>query len=286
MSIPSVPRHITLATDLSARSDRAYDRAMALARDWQAQIQIVHAVEAFQYAYWSQGPSWRRYDPVAVAQRKLAREYPDWPAAGASLIVKNGDAYDLVTSAALDSGSELLVTGIAHDETYGADKLGRMVVELVKNGPAPVLVVKGRAHRPYQRIVLASDLSEVSRRAIGLAVAAFPEAQFTLFHAFDFPYKNQIDDMASVERELRAREMDRAREWLRESIGSKADSVGIVAELGKIASNLAKYVADKEAELVVVGSSGRSGLAAVLVGSVAIESLEQVDCDVLAVRQQ
>jgi nucleotide-binding universal stress UspA family protein len=92
--------------------------------------------------------------------------------------------------------------------------------------------------------------------------------------------------MASVERELRAREMDRAREWLRESIGSKADSVGIVAELGKIASNLAKYVADKEADLVVVGSPGRSGLAAVLVGSVAIEILEQVDCDVLAVRQQ
>jgi nucleotide-binding universal stress UspA family protein len=92
--------------------------------------------------------------------------------------------------------------------------------------------------------------------------------------------------MASVERELRAREMDRAREWLRESIGSKADSVGIVAELGKIASNLAKYVADKQIELVVVGSSGRSGLAAALVGSAAVEILEQVDCDVLAVRQQ
>ena len=56
--------------------------------------------------------------------------------------------------------------------------------------------------------------------------------------------------------------------------------------MGPIASNVTKYVADKQIELVVVGSSGRSGLAAALVGSTAAEILEQVDCDVLAVRQQ
>ena len=286
MSKPSVPRHITLATDLSSRSDRAYDRAMALVRAWQARIQIVHAVEAFQYTFWSQGPSWRRSDPVAIAQRKLAREYPDWPAVGASLVVKNGDAYELVTAAARDQASELVVTGIAHDETYGADKLGRMVVELVRNGPAPVLVVKRRGHKPYERSVVASDLSEVSRQAVELALAAFPNAQFTLFHAFDLPYRGLVDDMANIERDMRAAETERARDWLRETIGSRLDSVEVVAEMGPIASNVTKYVADKQIELVVVGSSGRSGLAVALVGSAAVEILEQVDCDVLAVRQQ
>lgn len=253
MTSSFVPKHITLATDLGSRSDRAYDRAMVLARDWRAQIQVVHAIEASQYEFWSHGPSWRRVDPVAIAQRKLALDYPEWPAAGATLVVKNGDAYDLVTSAALDRASDLVVTGIAHDETYGADKLGRMVIELVKHGPAPVLVVKRRANRPYGSIAIASDLTEASRQSLELAIATFPEAQFTLFHAFDVPYKNQIDDIANVERELRTANTDRAREWLRDIIGSMAETISVVAEMGKIASNLTKYVSDREVDLVVVG---------------------------------
>ena len=92
--------------------------------------------------------------------------------------------------------------------------------------------------------------------------------------------------MANIERDMRTAETERARDWLRETIGSRLDSVEVVTEMGPIASNVTKYVADKQIDLVVVGSSGRSGLAAALVGSAAVEILEQVDCDVLAVRQQ
>jgi len=38
------PKAILLATDLSARCDRALDRAALLASEWQAQLIIVHAL--------------------------------------------------------------------------------------------------------------------------------------------------------------------------------------------------------------------------------------------------
>jgi len=39
------PKKVLLATDLSARSDRALDRATQLARQWDAGLVVVHALE-------------------------------------------------------------------------------------------------------------------------------------------------------------------------------------------------------------------------------------------------
>ncbi len=43
-SVQTPPRAILLATDLTARSDRALSRAQLLAKNWQSRLVAVHAV--------------------------------------------------------------------------------------------------------------------------------------------------------------------------------------------------------------------------------------------------
>lgn len=59
-------------------------------------------------------------------------------------------------------------------------------------------------------------------------------------------------------------------------MGSRVDTIDIINELGGVACNLASYVADMKADLVIVGSAGRTGLASVFGGSTAIEILERM----------
>ncbi len=40
----SRPRHILLATDLTAAGDRAFDRAVLLAKEWNAALAFCHVV--------------------------------------------------------------------------------------------------------------------------------------------------------------------------------------------------------------------------------------------------
>ena len=47
-SNPSTLRRLLLATDLSARCDRALDRAIAIAAETQAHLTVLHAFEEFQ----------------------------------------------------------------------------------------------------------------------------------------------------------------------------------------------------------------------------------------------
>ncbi|MEE1611364.1 universal stress protein [Microvirga sp. CF3016] len=66
-----LPKTILLATDLSARCDRATDRAVALAEEWQAMLVVLHVLENLDTGGlhdFGPVPSWRRPpDPVAVA---------------------------------------------------------------------------------------------------------------------------------------------------------------------------------------------------------------------------
>src|SRR5690606_38851951 len=67
------PKTILLATDLSCRTDRALDRAAALAAEWQARLVVVHALQGT--ASISDAPSWRsEADPRALALKQVRED--------------------------------------------------------------------------------------------------------------------------------------------------------------------------------------------------------------------
>jgi nucleotide-binding universal stress UspA family protein len=79
------PRRIILATDLSARCDRALDRAAALASAWQAELIALHAREPVEdfYALSQERrlPSWRRpADATRIAEDQLRNDMMAVPA--------------------------------------------------------------------------------------------------------------------------------------------------------------------------------------------------------------
>jgi nucleotide-binding universal stress UspA family protein len=279
-------RHITLATDLTARSDRAFERAVRLAQRWQAKLLIVHAVE--QRTMPSDQPSWRRgSDAVQAARMKLQLEYPGWESVDTSFDVRTGTPEEVVLEAAAREATDLIVTGIAREDYYGRDELGALVPALARRAEAPVLVVKKRSTGAPRRVVVATDLSDTSHAALTLALGLFGPGRLTLFNAFDIPYRGLAGDRAELERTMRPGVIEECRALLTEVAGASAASqVEIVAELGAPAPILAKLVADRDIDLVVTGTYGRSGLMDVLLGSTAMEIMSQVSCDVLVARRK
>ncbi|SCY97118.1 universal stress protein [Microvirga guangxiensis] len=273
-----LPLHITLATDLSARSDRAFERAVQLAREWNARLSIVHAIEGHQYASWQKGSSWRwSANPVEWGKTKLRREYPGWDSGSMELEVKPGDPYEIVKAAALQNDTDLMIGGVARDEPYGRDVLGRLIGELTRTAPVPVLVVKKRLSGPYRRVVVASDLSEASQAALQLALRWFPADVVTLYHAIEAAAAGQSPDDEVLAQ---------CRKWIEETCGERAEGLDVVAQRGEAKGLLKYHVEDHDVDLLVIGTHGRSGIAHALLGSVAAEILQLVKCDILVVRRR
>lgn len=278
--------HITLATDLAARSDRAFDRALDLARRWRAQLLIVHAVEDRPPPI--NEPSWRRgSDPLETARRKLLFEYPGWEDVETSIDVRIGTPRDVVLGAATRENTDIIVTGIAGENVYGRDNLGALVPELAKHANAPVLVVKKRTTTLPRRVVVASDLTDTSHAALDLALGLFGPGRLILFNAFDIPYRGLVGDRNELERNMRPGVIEECKAVLEAAAGPAAASqIEIIAELGAPAVILAKLVADRDIDLVVTGTYGHTGLMDALLGSTAMDIMAEVSCDVLVARRK
>jgi nucleotide-binding universal stress UspA family protein len=73
------------------------------------------------------------------------------------------------------------------DETLGRFGLGSTFGRLLRRSIVPVLVVKQRARSACKNIVVATDLSDTSRRALQVAMALFPDRRLGVLNAYEAP---------------------------------------------------------------------------------------------------
>lgn len=294
MSKSATPRHILLATDLSSRSDRALDRAVRLAREWDARLVALTVVESepaeaptsvLSRASGLRGGAAHR----AMVEHRLRADLAGEGDLPLVPRVEQGAVADTVLTVASAEGSGLIVTGVARTEALSRVVLGSTVDALTRRSPVPLLVVRNRPRAAYGRVVVASDFTEASRHTLRTAARLFPQAELTLFHAFNNPYpaiggvdttRVRADGLAQAEREAEAFIQScqlpddvalRLRTWL---------------EHGDPGLLLHAHGQAHPADLVVLGTQQRRGVLGLLLGSVAQRALELAENDVLVVPPQ
>lgn len=137
------------------------------------------------------------------------------------------------------------------------------------------------------RILIATDLSDASNEALRHA-AKYEAAELALVHVMPnlldmqplFPQEvgGSPTHAASLEAKVLAALEGSAR-------AATSKPVEIFLEQGDAAERIAKRADDWKAELVVVGSHGRTGLSRLLLGSVAEGLAKEAPCSVLVARQ-
>jgi nucleotide-binding universal stress UspA family protein len=134
-----------------------------------------------------------------------------------------------------------------------------------------------------RNILLATDFSEFSERALGYAVgiARRYESQLFLFHCINpIPYNLVEPDAIQVTCDGVQDKLERLASDLRRQNNVE---VKVVVEAGDLAMILPRAVKDLDLDLIVVGTHGRKGWKRVALGSVAEIVVDQASCPVLSV---
>jgi nucleotide-binding universal stress UspA family protein len=142
-------------------------------------------------------------------------------------------------------------------------------------------------------IFVATDFSEASEAAIDAAVVLAQQlgAKITLFHVFDpdplvppgaIPNPEQFRD--KIEKEMRTAVTERLEELRNEKISGVQPVDVVVATDRSTANAITEHAKNLGADLIIVSTHGRTGLAHLLIGSVAEKVVRHAHCPVLAVR--
>lgn len=143
----------------------------------------------------------------------------------------------------------------------------------------------------FQTIVVPLDFSPESRRALEmarrLAKAAGP-AHLILLHAYFLPV--DLEALAAQQNlDLLALLSSRATEELERTLEELQDA-GISCEFlvsrGYPEAVIVELARDKSADVIVMGTRGRTGLAHVVLGSIAERVLREAPCPVVTVKGQ
>ena len=289
MTEPTLPARILMATDLSARCDRALSRAALLACTWPSELTVAHVIHPADAAWhdrlMSSSPSWRRPQSWAHTRERALRA--DLAAEGitAKAHIVIGSTAETVLQAANDDGAGLVVLGIAKDAQMDRIQLGSTVDTLVRQSRVPVLNVRRRVRGAYRHVAVATDFSEPAMHALRVAAHWFAGARLTIFHAYSPPGSTLTSGPAA-----KASWRAAVTEQYASHLAAAALPAAIEAALNRVLEQgspevlLPDYVASADVDAVVLGSQGRSGLARALLGSTAENLLHALDCDTLVVR--
>jgi nucleotide-binding universal stress UspA family protein len=158
------------------------------------------------------------------------------------------------------------------------------------NTTSPSLEQSGAPASRITRILAPTDFSPLSKAAVCAAVAMLegnPEASLTLMHAVDPGASPSEEGCGGVPRAhplaARVNHADRLMKNLRAECGCHAemDSRIVTGDAAHAICGLAK---DENYDLIVMSSHGRTGLARVLIGSVAERVIKEAPCAILVAK--
>ena len=139
----------------------------------------------------------------------------------------------------------------------------------------------------YQKIVIATDGSEKNLSAVieGLMIARVSGAKLHIVYVIDTkPLTTGVieESYAGMYDSLRG-EGEQALEQAKELAGDLEAETFLLA--GKPATEITRYVKEQGADLLVIGTQGKSGLGKLILGSVAETIIRTAPCSVLVVRK-
>jgi nucleotide-binding universal stress UspA family protein len=304
---------VLVATDLSVRSDEAIRQAHAWAIATGGELVVCHIVpnvlhnntlfpQQVQVELLNLIEQERLAEPALIDQvaqvtgRGTGGDKPDASEKEAAtdaftVVIENGAPEAGIVDAAEAHAAGLVVVGAGNPNAMPDSFLGNVSDRVVRYAHCPVLVA--RSHPRSGCILVATDFSDRAVPAVdaGVEAAKLLGAKVTLLHVIDVepsllvglgvafgasPAVMQSNVMLEVNRQA-----DATLQGLLDS--HEIDGEHRVAT-GEAAQAIVQVAREIRAELIVMGTSGRTGMARLALGSTAEEVSSKAPCSVLVVR--
>jgi nucleotide-binding universal stress UspA family protein len=279
---------ILVATDFSASSRTALERAARIAHGAGAELELLHVIPLRRFSVHRPADGRR---VVSDAWEKLhamaayARARFDVPVTAHLAI---GRAHAEIAARAEAATARLVVAG-AHGQRSLRDMfVGSTAQQLQRVLGVPLLIVRRRSVRSrYARALVATDFSAASAHAAHAVASLFPQASLHFVHVCQPLFEGRLamadagEGAARAHRNQTLLEAGRALDAFIRAHGLQSRAASAVVKQGYVPGCIRETAVQVGASVVALGASGRSRLVAGILGGVSDEFVFGTGHDVL-----
>jgi len=200
-------------------------------------------------------------------------------------------------------GNYDLVLKFSDSQSLGDSRFGSTDLHLLRKCPCPVWIVDSDRRQSYRTIVAAVDLdqekeanAELNQRILDLSIelARTNNAKLHIVHAWGLPNEALLRDhrfnLSFDMLEGFVDETRRQRERLLDEILMSRELLDVDFEIHMQKNSASQLIVDKSvglnADLVVMGTVARTGIAGFFIGNTAEKVVNHIQCSVLAIKPE
>ena len=280
-------KRIMLATDFSERSDRALRRAVLLAREHNAVLDLIHVVDDDRPRRIVEHES----SDGRMLLHELSRSLQADEGLRCETAILLGDPFDGIVRATRERHPDLLVIGPHRRQILRDAFIGTTAERTIRFAECPVLMVNGPPFAPYRHVMLTTDLSENAASAVQRYrdLGLDRKVMHSILHVFDvlalsmgmsgtLPKEDRDFHIAEEARKARRNTGDFA-------ISVKGPRMEVIVRYleTSTANEIRKAAEEIGADLIVLSTQGKGAVARMLLGSVTQQVLQYATLDVLSI---
>src|SRR5574340_11596 len=288
-------KHILLATDGSESSEGAVKEAIYLAKSCVAKLSVIFVLET-NPEFETEGLKLvEKMELAAREHLELIRQEAAVNNVEVEVIVRRTDQpFKAIIEAAAKMKSDVIVMGRRGRSGLEKMLMGNVAAKVIGYAPCKVLVVPRLARISCTNILVATDGSKYSVAAATEAIGIAKRCKSNLFiitavHTEALSSMDPDTGYTQNQREvIEKQELQRAERNL-SSVKELAEKEGIVHAESILADGrphevITKAAREKNIDLIVVGSHGRTGISRFLMGSVTERVIGHSESAVLIVK--
>lgn len=256
------------------------------ARTIEAELTLVHVVDDDQPNYLIE----RQRSAATELLGQIATTLAEVDKVASRMIVTTGDAFDGILRTAAEINPDLIIVG-PHRRQFLDTFVGTTAERTIQRSRHPILMANAVPSGSYNRILLATDLTDASRSAVTSAdrLGILTGVDIVALHLFDAPAIGMMKRAMEVPDAINhyvSVEEKRARSELMFFLGGcglQGARLKLSPMQGSVAAAIRSCADEQEVDLIVLGTSQRTGIERFLLGSIAQAVLLDAAQDVLVV---
>lgn len=276
--------NIVVGIDISKFSIEVLKRAFLLAKEKDAKLTVVHAIdpnwfESFFSTVDEKDTKGKIKSKIIEKIKKANINSVDY-----SIIVKKKDPEKLVVDSAKKLKADLIVVG-ANTKNDSKNKVfGSTTRKISQNSRLPILIVKNSFKKEYSNILAFTDLSKTSEKGIKFAQKFFPNIELKAVYAykqlneFMLTFYDSIDKKDKIQDTIVKKAKKEFEAFKKKNNITKGKLVESYFGVDEV---LYKTSLKEKCDLAVLGSTGVNNVDSFLIGSTSASLMERLDSDVL-----
>lgn len=278
-------QNILVTVDFSESTEYVIENSIRLAEKFDSQITLMHVISDH---HMSSKLDKFIEESVSSNLEKITAQINAKGIDVRDSIVEHGVPFEKIIHEAQTNEYNVIVAGSGKKAEDEAFKLGTTVEKLIRKNQIPIWVVKPEPIRSIRKILCPVDFSDASHRALNNAItlAQSFDAELTILHTYasSSSYSIWIEVDYAQEDEILKSSLEKEFHDFLVQVNLNDVSYNQVTIEGVAHQEILKFIKEKDIDLLLMGTTGRTGLSRILMGSTTVKVTRELPCSFITTK--